>query len=235
MPTYGSHTLESGSPARQIVELLARREHMTVAELVEALGVTRTAVRAQVNRLLAEGWIRATKRRGGPGRPADVLALTEQGRRVFGQRAEDLCKLIIDELLATEGPERTARIMRGVSRRLAEQFRSHLGQGAAGDRLDRFAALMSEKGVVVEADMVDGGQRLTVYTCPFPELVREHPAICEMEREAISELVDGEVELDRCIADGHARCEFHVSHGGRDERTPADADDHEVIAREEQA
>jgi predicted ArsR family transcriptional regulator len=222
MSTLAVHTPEVGSPARQVVELLARREHMTVAELVEATGVTTTAVRLQVNRLLAEGWIASTKRRGGPGRPADVLTLSKAGRHLFGQHAEDLCKLIIDELLKSEGAARTKRIMRGVSRRMAEQFRLNMGGGArhgavgSGDvseRLARFAQLMSEKGVLVDAKTDETGQRLTVYTCPFPELVADHPVICEMERAAIGEMMDANVQLECCMAAGHARCEFHVGEG----------------------
>lgn len=234
MSTIAANAPEVGSPARLVVELLARREQMTIAELVGAMGVTTTAVRLQVNRLLAEGWVEASKRRGGPGRPADVLRLSAAGRQLFGQRADDLCKLIIDELLESEGVERTRRIMRGVSKRLAAQFRGGIGEGEAGDangnaaghtssdaagqmgngaaaeQLRRFAELMNEKGVLVDAERCGRGNRLTVYTCPFPDLVADHPVICEMERAAIGELLAADVQLDCCMAAGDKRCEFHV-------------------------
>src|SRR5690606_21711500 len=131
--------------------------------------------------------------------------------------ADDLCKLIIDELLEAQGPERTREIMRGVSRRLAAEFRTQLGNGAAAEKLARFAAMMNQRGVLVDAQAAGDGQRLTVFTCPFPELVREHPSICEMERQAIGAMVGGHAELEQCMAVGHARCAFHVTEStGRD-------------------
>ena len=40
-----------------MINLLLRQSRMTIAQLVEATGVTTTAIRQQVDRLVSEGWL----------------------------------------------------------------------------------------------------------------------------------------------------------------------------------
>ena len=40
-----------------MINLLLRQGRMTIAQLVEATGVTTTAIRQQVDRLVSEGWL----------------------------------------------------------------------------------------------------------------------------------------------------------------------------------
>ncbi|NLG44544.1 MAG: MarR family transcriptional regulator, partial [Phycisphaerae bacterium] len=100
VPFYDS---ESDSPALRIVNLLARRGPCTIAELVAALGVTTTAVRQQVNRLVARRWLIRTRRRQGPGRPADVFALSDDARRMLGGQAEELSRLLLEQIAEMPG------------------------------------------------------------------------------------------------------------------------------------
>jgi len=50
-----------------VLDLLRTREAMTVVEFAEALGVTATAVRQRLNRLLAQKLIERTATKGGAG------------------------------------------------------------------------------------------------------------------------------------------------------------------------
>ena len=87
------HPLDEGSPARRIIELLLRQGRMTIAQLVESTGVTTTAIRQQVDRLVFEGWLVREGRRGGLGRPAHVMSVSNQTKRLFGQQSDDLARM----------------------------------------------------------------------------------------------------------------------------------------------
>lgn len=199
---------DARSPARRIVDVLTRRGPMTVAELVEAMGVTTTAVRQQVNRMASEGWLVRTKRRGGTGRPADVLSVSARSQELYGQQADQLCKMVFEELAELDGSDKVRLVLKGVSRRLARQLREAVGSGTPFDRLHRLAAMMSEQGILVDAGGSATSVSLTVHTCPFPDLVGQHPEICDMERSAVSQMIGSDLTLDECMLTGHAHCRF---------------------------
>jgi DeoR family transcriptional regulator, suf operon transcriptional repressor len=207
MPVPRHHS-EPDSPAQRITNLLARRGPSTVAQLVAALGVTTTAVRQQVNRLVAEGWLIRTRRRHGPGRPADVLELSSDARRTFGGQGGELSRLLLEEIAEIEGPERRRALLEAVGRRMAQDARRFVGDGSPAERLQRLAELLSREGVLAEAETGGRAARLAVYTCPYYGVATEHREVCDMERAAFSAVIGDAVSLERCVLDGHERCEF---------------------------
>lgn len=215
--------IEAGSAAERMIAAVTRRGQMTIAELVESLGVTTTAVRQQVNRLVAAGWLVRSQRRGGAGRPADVFSVSERGKRLFGEWKDEFSKLLLEEMARVEGPARRRKILRSVGRRMAEERRRFVGEGSPLERLRRLADLLNREGVLAESHGSPGEVHLTVFNCPYRGLAHEHREVCEMELETFSELVGGAVRRDQCVLDGHERCEFSVAppsatDAGRQER-----------------
>lgn len=205
------HPLDEGSPARRIINLLLRQGRMTIAQLVESTGVTTTAIRQQVDRLVSEGWLAKEGRRGGLGRPAHVLSVSNQTKRLFGQQSDDLVRMVIEETIAQIGSERARSILRSVGQRIAQVSHDQVGSGPMVERLRNLATVMEQRGMLVETSETERGMSLTVFTCPYPELAGRHREICDMEIEAVSELMGGPVELHQCIQDGHHCCEFSLS------------------------
>jgi predicted ArsR family transcriptional regulator len=201
---------EPGSTGQRLIEAVARQGHLTIADLVDRLGVTTTAIRQQVNRLLADGWLVRDRRHGAPGRPADVLSLSEKTKRMFGGLNDELSKLLLEEIAHLEGPARGRSILQSVGRRMAEQGRAFVGVGPPAERLQRLADLLSHEGVLAETRGPADNLRLTVFTCPYRGLASTHPEVCEMERETFSTLLGGPVRRSQCVQDGHERCEFSV-------------------------
>lgn len=205
------YPLDEGSPARRIIDLLLRQGRMTIAQLVESTGVTTTAIRQQVDRLVSEGWLAREGRRGGLGRPAHVLSVSDQTKRLFGHQSDDLARMVLEETIAQIGSERAREILRSVGHRMAQVSHDQVGDGPIAERLQNLATVMQQRGMVVETGQTERGMSLTVFTCPYPELASRHREICDMEIEAVSELMGGPVELHQCVQDGDHCCEFSVS------------------------
>jgi DeoR family transcriptional regulator, suf operon transcriptional repressor len=73
-----------------ILDLLRKRDRLSVTELAEAMEVTATAVRQRLNRLMAQGYIERVVSRAGRGRPSHQYSLTSKGRRQTGSNFADL-------------------------------------------------------------------------------------------------------------------------------------------------
>jgi DeoR family suf operon transcriptional repressor len=204
------------SPAQRIIEVLLRHGPMTVSELGTEIGVTATAIRAQLTRLVGEGWLLRTRRNVGPGRPAGVFAVSERARRFFGAGGPDVSRLLMEEIVRVAGENKARAILERVSHRMAEAARSSIGDGPPAERVHRLAEFLSREGVVAEsAEAVAPARnlRLNVFTCPYNGLAHEHPELCDMERAAFSELVASPVQRHHCMLDGDPACEFEIGDG----------------------
>ncbi|HMQ16542.1 MAG TPA: MarR family transcriptional regulator [Phycisphaerae bacterium] len=202
--------LQPGSPAERIVSTLLRCGPMTVAELVEALGVTTTAVTVQVSTLLAEGWLVRTQRRGGPGRPASVYAVSDRARQLLADEFAGLSQSLIEELFASVGAAQARRILRGVARRMAREWRGAAQAASTEERLKALVRIIRRHGGVVEGAASGHSLTLNVFSCPYPGLAEKHREICELDQQVISEVLGTAVQHEHCMLDGHRCCEFTV-------------------------
>jgi len=199
------------TPAGQILLLLQRRGATTVKELEDALGVTATAVRQQIGNLLAEGHIQQEVERQGRGRPRHVYSLTAQGRGLFPNHYDEFTNTLLREILMTEGPEKVAVLLGGMSRRLAENYARTIISHVPAERARELAQILNQKGIVAEVnDNGDDSIVLLEYNCPYYELARQYREICEMEQKVLSHVVQQPVELVACTLDGHHGCQFRI-------------------------
>ena len=80
-------------------------DSMSIGQLIEPLGVTATAVRQRIDRLLEMGLIQREKVVSGRGRPTYSYQLTVDGHRRLGANPVDLADALWREMLAIEDAE----------------------------------------------------------------------------------------------------------------------------------
>ncbi len=181
-----------------------------MADLVGDLGITTTAVRQQVNRLMNQGLLVRSQRASGPGRPADVFALSDRGRKLFAFEVEEFAQLLVDEMAAELGDETVQRLYERAYRKVADALEQELGGEAAAERIPKLAELLRQRGAVAEAEAEPQGARLRMYTCPYHGLDNGTHHICDAERATLSRITGGEVALERRLVDGEPCCEFRI-------------------------
>ena len=82
------------------------------------MGVTATAVRQRLQRLMADGLIERHAEKKGRGRPNHRYSLTEKGERSAGHNFADMAIVLWEEIKAVEDPA----IRRGLLKRIADRF-----------------------------------------------------------------------------------------------------------------
>jgi len=199
------------SPRGQIIKLLQRRGPMDIKDLRQALGVSDTAIRQQLQYLMADSLVEATRAQSsGRGRPGKVYTLTDKIRHLFACECEDLALSLYDELLADQGSEVVQRLLNRVGQRMAEQYRHQMRGLELQERVDTFASLLDARGIMSDSKTEDDVIILHEYNCPYHELATSHQEICQMERKMLSQVLDANVELVDRIVDGAHRCSFVV-------------------------
>jgi predicted ArsR family transcriptional regulator len=200
------------SADRTVLDYLRRRGEATIGDLIELLGVTATAVRQRLNRLMSQGLIaRHTTTVAGRGRPSHRYSLTAAGVRSAGTNYDQLAQVLWDEVRAINDPAIRQGLIRRVSQRLAEVYR----QRVAGESLDaRMAALstaFAEQDVPFMLETDGGLPVLTALACPYPDLAERDRGVCAMERMMISEALGESMRLSACRLDGATCCTFQAS------------------------
>ncbi len=213
---------ESGSRQQQIVAFVLRQGPMTLAELAEALGVAKTSLRPQVDRLVLQGWLDRERRRQGPGRPADVFSASDQSRQHSAQETiGELARLLLEEMADTETRSKMASVLNGVGRRVASLLRPIIGDGSPSERVRRLSEYLSQHGIL--NDTYESRQKVTlnIHTCPYVGLAGEHQQVCAMHRRSLAELLGAETTEHQCRHEGHPCCEFGVRVGTSKSATEA--------------
>lgn len=199
-----------GSPAGEVLMLLQRKGAVTVKELEDAMGVTATAVRQQLNVLLAEDFIEQRAENIGRGRPKHIYSLTAKGRALFPHQYDEFTNSLLREILLVEGPGKVEELLGRMSRRMAEQYSQQIAARLPEERAQALIELLNAKGIMAEIQFVPDGIVFREYTCPYYELAREHRAICDMEQDMIGQVINQPVELVACTLDGHHGCHFKI-------------------------
>ena len=202
----------SGSRQQQIVALLLRQGPMTIADLADAMGMAKTSLRPQIDRLVLQGWLDRDRRRQGPGRPADVFSASDRNRQHSAQQTMgEFARLLFQEMADTETRSKVTSVVDGVGRRVTRLLRPIIGDGPPSDRVRRLSEYLSKRGILNDTHESKQAVTLNIHTCPYVGLASEHRQICAMHRRTLAELLGAKTADHRCRHEGHPCCEFGVS------------------------
>jgi DeoR family suf operon transcriptional repressor len=192
-----------------ILDLLRKKDAMTIAELAIATRVTSTAVRQRLSRLMAQGLIeRELIRDTGRGRPSHKYLLTDKGKRKTGANFVDLAIALWHEVRAIEDPDVRRGLLQRLAHRMADMYGTQIQGQTLIERMESAAKLFGERDVPFEVDCSGELPVLTAVACPYPELAEQDRSVCAMERMMFSEVFGSDVRLDACRLDGDDCCTF---------------------------
>lgn len=196
------------SPDRLLLDHLRREGAASVGNLTALLGVTATAVRQRLQRLMGEGLVERSVERHSRGRPSHNYRLTAKGQRLAGDNFGDLAKVLWEEIRQIEDPQVRDGLLKRLAVRLASEYTQGVGGGPLADKMRELQRMMKERESLFDVD--DSGQLpiLTALACPYPELAENDRSICDMERMMIAEVLGESVKLSQCKLDGGSCCSF---------------------------
>jgi predicted ArsR family transcriptional regulator len=203
----------SESSDRELLDLIRRRGPMAVAEMAASLGVTGTAIRNRLVRLIGAGLVERRAERGGRGRPRHAYQVSVEAQKHLGQNYADLAVVLWGEMMSTVADPKLRRLLFiRVTDRLAEIYRGQVSGQEWEGRLVQLTQVLHDRGVEAEVARDDGGTIpiLRQHSCPYYELAEADPAICALERKMFEKVLGRGLRLSQCRLDGDRFCDFQA-------------------------
>jgi DeoR family transcriptional regulator, suf operon transcriptional repressor len=203
--------MQAESSDKAMLDVLRRNGAVTISVLVTEMGVTATAVRQRLQRLMADGLIQRQAENKGRGRPNHRYSLTEKGERSAGTNFADMADVLWDEIKSVEDPEIRRGLLKRIAGRLAARYRNEVGGETLGDRMTALADVMGEREIPFRVEQNGALPVLSALACPYPELAMRDRSVCTMEKIMLSEILGENVRLSECRLDGATCCTFTPS------------------------
>lgn len=201
------------STDRAVVDLLRRRGSSTINDLMEYGGVTATAIRQRLNRLMEQGLVERHAESVGRGRPTHLYSLTKAGVQSGGNNYSDLVEVLWSEIRAIRDPDIRQGLLKRIVTRMAKVYAEQLSGEDVEQKMNTLVSLMQERDIPFELETSGEGQLpvLTALACPYPDLAEQDRGICSMEKMLFSEILGETVHLSGCRLDGENCCTFEAS------------------------
>lgn len=205
-----ARALDPDSTGAQILRLL-RAKPRSAPALADALSISGTAVRKQLDRLLKDGLVQESGLRRGRGRPATAYGLTEAGEATFRGNRGEVLRSVLAALDASPDQERMKLLLRDAGARLARTMLTSERDedDAALDPLDTALRLLRELGGRESVRQTADSAEIVGFTCPLAEYARDFPGVCQFVAGFTEEVVGVPVE-DRCPRTGEPVCVLSV-------------------------
>lgn len=197
------------SPAAlRVVTLLVGNPPRTIQELTEATGVTRTAITEQLNELVGAKLVeRGLEKLPGRGRPRHRYSATNAALQfLWAHNPHRVVPAIWRAIEAAGGSDLMKKVVKRVSRELAEHYSSRITAKTPRERLERFIELFRDEGGLVDVVHQNGRMMVHKRSCPFISMVDEHRTVCIVDMEMMSAVVGRPVRRTACRLEGAPCC-----------------------------
>ncbi|HMO15607.1 MAG TPA: winged helix-turn-helix transcriptional regulator [Pirellulaceae bacterium] len=193
---------------QEILDLLRNEGAMSIDQLIARTGVTATAVRQRLGKVMASGLVERFEVKHGRGRPSHEYRLSKDGYRSVGNNLADLADAMWEELQAIPNQELRRTILTGVASRLAVKYGELISGDNPEERLAEVAKIFGKKNVPFVVEEREGLKVLKIVGCPYPELNNSNKEICELEKKFLSKLIHSDVTVNQTTCGVGTCCTF---------------------------
>ena len=198
------------SSRARVVQAL-RRGPRTLEQLVQELGLTRTAVRLHLATLESEANVTRSGLHRGRTKPSHVYELTgtaeERLSRAYIPVLTQLLHVLSNRLDGAAFDE----VMRDVGRGLmTERSRP---RGALRERVGAASELLNQLGGLTEVRSDGDALVIQSHGCPLAAAAKDHAETCSAMESLVSEFVGATVR-QRCDRTERPRCRFQIEDAG---------------------
>jgi predicted ArsR family transcriptional regulator len=197
---------------------------LTAEDIATKLGLTRSAIRAQITGMERDGVVRRAGQRPGTTRPSHVFELTPEVEQLLSSAYIPLLTQLVGVFAAGLPPRELERMLRRAGKSLADELSG--GKRPVGSLAVRAAAvsemLNEQLGAMTHVDS-NGGYTIRGVGCPLAALTGKHPGVCRAMESLVARVIGARVH-ECCDRAERPQCCFKIGSsldgGRRAARTP---------------
>jgi predicted ArsR family transcriptional regulator len=206
--------IEQLSETRQSILLAIKRSGpITILDLAFKLKMTREAVRLQLLQLENEGWIEKKTRRDSGydgGRPSMYYNLTAEGEHLFPKHYDSLTVEVLDTVAAQLGSEAFHQILTTMTQARIREWEPRLQGLNLEERIEELKAIYLNEDAYMEVDTSNNRIRLVERNCPFLNVAKRRPILCNVTVSMLTYLLGYRVVREESFQQGDGKCAFRV-------------------------
>jgi predicted ArsR family transcriptional regulator len=204
----------------RIVTLL-RAGGLTADDIASKLGVTGSAIRAQLTGMERDGVVRRAGQRPGTTRPSHVFELTPEVEQLLSSAYIPLLTQLVDVFADGLPADQLERLLRQTGRRLADELsRGKRPTGSLGSRVATVSEMMNDQLGALTHVEGNGGYVIRGVGCPLAALTGKHPGVCLAMESLVAEVVGVPVR-ECCDRAEQPQCCFEIHGRSRHQRATA--------------
>ena len=197
----------------RVVKALVGNPPRSISDLAREMGVTKTAIVAQLHELLAAGFVeRSTQRPAGRGRPCHLFIATKAALLLlFASNQQIVVPAIWRAIEEIGGSHLRQDVLDRVSTAMAEHYRRRLQGTTPAERLKEMSRLLGEEGMLVDvSEDPQGKLLLRRRSCPFLAMFEPSRSVCFLDQQMMSLVVGAPVRQTACRHEGAPCCTFEL-------------------------
>lgn len=198
------------STREKILRTLLLSPESTINELAEAVGINGISIRHHLTSLEADDLVFSSEERHGVGRPRLIYSLTDKGVEKFPTGYLRLTKRVISAIKENMSSTEIASLFGSVGTEIARSYGEDLKKKPIKDRLKILKKIMTHEGFIFEYKKNKTAYTLTIYSCPYNQIIGQYPELCNVDYQLISTALSTRIEIKTCILNGDAYCSYCV-------------------------
>jgi predicted ArsR family transcriptional regulator len=196
----------------RIVSLL-QAGGLTSDDIASKLGLTRSAVRAQITAMERDGVVRRVGKRPGTTRPSQIFELTPEVEQVLSKAYIPLLTTLVDVFGGALTAQQVDALLRQTGKALANELSR--GRRLSGNLASRAATasqmLNDYLGATTHVE-ANGAIIIRGAGCPLAALTGKHRGVCLAMESLVTEIVGTPVH-ECCDRNERPRCCFEIQSG----------------------
>lgn len=207
MPILRKQLLDS---SRGRIVAILRTGGLTADDVATQLGVTRSAIRAQLTAMERDGVVRRAGQRPGATRPSHVFELTPEIEQLLSSAYVPLLTQLIAVFAEGLPTPQLDALLRKAGQKLADDLcRGRRPAGDLGARVAVMSEILNEQLGAMTYVERNGGYIIRGMGCPLAALTGKHRGVCLAMESLVSEVV-GTPAHECCDRTERPRCCFEI-------------------------
>lgn len=181
----------------------------TVNDLAAALSLTDNAVRANLLSLERDRIVEQSGTIKGHRKPHFLYSLTAESRHLFPKAYDSLFSVLVAELKSKLSAKALFELLRSVGKKMVGSA-AKVPEASLDERVSRCLSALEELGGAAKASKTENGITIKSESCPFADVVVEHPEVCQVAESMVEEMVGAPVK-EKCDRTGLPKCCFEIT------------------------